>query len=104
MATLIPTLLGPARGSELQAMLRAERAGEPFVVFRDDEDELQVRVLSNADSYFTIGRHASNDIALPWDGQVSRVHAELERIGGYWAIADDGLSRNGTFANGVRIH
>jgi FHA domain len=103
MATLVPTLPGPARGSELKAVLHAERGGDPFVLFRDCEDGLELRVLRSASRYFTVGRHASNDIALPWDVQVSRVHAELERIGGYWAVTDDGLSRNGTFVNGTRI-
>jgi FHA domain/Bacterial regulatory proteins, luxR family len=104
MATLIPTLPAPARGSELQAVLRVEQSGDPFVLFRDEGEELQILVLPDADGYCTIGRHASNDIAMPWDSQVSRVHAELERIGGYWAVTDDGLSRNGTFVNGERIH
>jgi pSer/pThr/pTyr-binding forkhead associated (FHA) protein len=104
MATLIPTLPAPARGSELQAVLRVEQSGDPFVLFRDEGEELQILVLPDADGYCTVGRHASNDIAMPWDSQVSRVHAELERIGGYWAVTDDGLSRNGTFLNGERIH
>jgi hypothetical protein len=103
MATLIPTLPGPERGSELKAVLQAERRGDPFVIFRDGEERLELRVLTSASRYFTVGRHASNDIALPWDVQVSRVHAELERIGEYWAVTDDGLSRNGTFVNGARI-
>jgi DNA-binding CsgD family transcriptional regulator len=31
------------------------------------------------------------------------VHAQLVRIGPDWAVVDGGLSRNGTFVNGVRI-
>ena len=42
-------------------------------------------------------------MALPWDTEVSRLHAELERIAGEWTIVDDGLSRNGTYVNGTRI-
>ena len=47
-------------------------------------------------------RHA-NDVALEWDTEVSRLHAELECLGGEWTVADDGLSRNGSFLNGQRI-
>ena len=37
------------------------------------------------------------------DEQVSRVHSELERVGGSWVISDDGLSRNGTWIGDSRI-
>jgi hypothetical protein len=40
---------------------------------------------------------------MPWDAQVSRVHAELVSVGRDWAIDDGGLSRNGTYVNGQRI-
>ena len=45
----------------------------------------------------TIGRRPSNDVALDWDSEVSRVHAALERIGEDWTVVDDGLSHNGTY-------
>jgi pSer/pThr/pTyr-binding forkhead associated (FHA) protein len=51
----------------------------------------------------TIGRRASNDVPVPWDPNVSRVHAQLQRIGGEWTLSDDGLSRNGSYLNGTRI-
>lgn len=51
----------------------------------------------------TIGRGPANDIALASDSGVSRVHAELERVGGAWTLVDDGLSRSGTWVNGTRI-
>jgi pSer/pThr/pTyr-binding forkhead associated (FHA) protein len=50
----------------------------------------------------TIGRAASNDIALGGDGKVSRLHAVLERLSGGWCVRDLS-SRNGTFLNGDRI-
>ena len=31
------------------------------------------------------------------------MHAELERVGESWAVADDGLSRNGSYVNGKRV-
>lgn len=50
----------------------------------------------------TVGRAAGNDIVLSDDGQVSRVHAILERIAGSWSVRDVS-SRNGTFLNGTRV-
>lgn len=52
----------------------------------------------------TIGRRETNEIPLPWDREVSRVHAQLERVGADWTVRDDGLSRNGTWINGERLH
>ncbi len=51
----------------------------------------------------TIGRLEHNQIALGWDAEVSRTHAQLERLGGDWLLVDDGLSRNGSFVNGGRV-
>ena len=39
----------------------------------------------------------------PWDTEVSRLHAVLARVGDEWTIADEGLSRNGSFVNGQRL-
>lgn len=50
----------------------------------------------------TIGRHASSDLPLPDDAEVSRVHAVLEQVGPTWVVRDLG-SRNGTRVNGERI-
>jgi pSer/pThr/pTyr-binding forkhead associated (FHA) protein len=50
----------------------------------------------------TIGQSASNDLPLPFDRTVSRVHAVLERVAARWCVRDLG-SRNGTFVNGERI-
>jgi class 3 adenylate cyclase len=51
----------------------------------------------------TIGRTSGAELCLEWDPSVSSVHAELVRRGSHWLIADDGLSRNGTFLNGERV-
>lgn len=45
-----------------------------------------------------------NSICVPWDDNVSRVHAELVRVGAEWVVADDGVSRNGSYVNGDRVH
>ena len=50
----------------------------------------------------TVGRHASNDLALPDDTAVSRVHAVLELVGPTWVVRDLS-SRNGTRVNGDLI-
>ncbi|WP_245746344.1 FHA domain-containing protein [Nocardia altamirensis] len=51
----------------------------------------------------TIGRSPQADLAMPWDAEVSRLHAAIEYLGAQWTIIDDGLSRNGTFVNGERL-
>ena len=43
------------------------------------------------------------DLALNWDEEVSRLHAELVRKGGDWTIVDNGLSLNGSFVNGEPV-
>ena len=72
----------------------------PFVVY-DGPDS--ARMVELAGRPLTVGRRTSCDVALPWDHQVSRLHAEIVPIGGVWAVCDEGLSRNGTFLNGERV-
>jgi pSer/pThr/pTyr-binding forkhead associated (FHA) protein len=50
----------------------------------------------------TVGRSATNDVALGSDTKASRMHAALERLPAGWCIRDLS-SRNGTFVNGSRI-
>jgi DNA-binding CsgD family transcriptional regulator len=50
----------------------------------------------------TIGQASSNDVPIPFDRTVSRVHAVLERVASRWCVRDL-ASRNGTFVNGERI-
>jgi predicted component of type VI protein secretion system len=88
---------------ELRERIAAERAGDPFLVYRDGDGRQAIVVLGIELDRAAIGRREGCEVALHWDDEVSRLHAELERIGGDWTIADDGLSRNGTFVNGQRI-
>ena len=87
--------------AELKAQLAAERAGEPFLLYRNPAEGQALVPL--APGRVTVGRGAGCDVCLAWDDDVSRVHAELERMGGVWTLSDDGLSRNGTFVNGERV-
>jgi pSer/pThr/pTyr-binding forkhead associated (FHA) protein len=87
--------------AELKARIEAERRGTPFLVYRDGDGKQTLIALGGHE--LTVGRRADNDVALPWDQEVSRLHAELQRIKGDWTVVDDGLSRNGTFVNGERI-
>ena len=87
--------------SELKSVIEAELMGGPFLVWRDSERTQQVLALGGL-SRLAIGRGGSNDVVLG-DSEVSRTHALLELVGGDWTVADDGLSRNGTFVNGTRI-
>jgi pSer/pThr/pTyr-binding forkhead associated (FHA) protein len=89
---------------ELRARLDAERSGRPFLLFRDGEGHQQVLVLPDDGSDVPVGRGPDRGLRLPWDPQVSRVHALLEPVGGAWTVVDDGLSSNGTFVNGARVH
>jgi pSer/pThr/pTyr-binding forkhead associated (FHA) protein len=98
--------LGPkaATAGELKAQLEAERAGIPFLVYRDAAGEQRILSLDEVDSgTLWIGRRPGSDLCLEWDAEVSGVHAGLERAGGEWTLADDGLSRNGSYVNGERV-
>jgi Inner membrane component of T3SS, cytoplasmic domain/Bacterial regulatory proteins, luxR family len=88
---------------ELRDRLEAERAGEPFLVYRDGSGKQRLFDLGAGKERVTIGRRPERDIALEWDLEVSRLHATLERTGGDWTVADDRLSRNGSFLNGARL-
>jgi hypothetical protein len=88
---------------ELKARIDAERAGQPFVFWRDDAGAQHIITLSPDRQRVTIGRREQSDVALTWDQEVSRTHALLEPVGEQWTLIDDGLSRNGSFVNGSRI-
>jgi hypothetical protein len=89
---------------ELKALIEAERTGAPFLQWRDGAGEQQILMLPSDRSRITIGRREHSDVALRWDAEVSRAHALLEPVGEEWTLVDDGLSRNGSFVNGGRVH
>jgi hypothetical protein len=92
-----------ASPAELRERIEAERRGRPFLVFRGDDRGQRIVDLDAHGHRLSFGRGLSNDVSLPHDTEVSRLHAELECIGGEWTVSDDGLSRNGTYVNGQRI-
>jgi hypothetical protein len=98
--------VGPLHRStpaELKARRDAERGGVPFVLYRDPDKAQQLLVLDDSRVAISIGRQPASEIALTWDEEVSRAHADLERRGAVWTIVDDGRSRNGSFVNGERL-
>jgi pSer/pThr/pTyr-binding forkhead associated (FHA) protein len=99
------TPLGPHQSTpeELRARLAAERRGHPFLVYRREDGAQRVLELSDDRPRVTLGRSPENDVCLSWDGEVSRLHAEIERVGEHWLVVDDGVSRNGTFVAGERV-
>ncbi len=98
--TLVPSV------ADLQARLEAERSGEPFLLYRDQDGRQRIVALTAAGGdggELTIGRDVQAGVPLSWDRRVSRVHALLAQVAGAWTIVDDGLSRNGTTVNGARL-
>ena len=88
---------------EQKARKAAELRGAPFLVYRDDKGHQKLVELDETAKAFTVGRRFEADIALPWDREVSRLHAQFEFRAGEWTIDDDGWSQNGTFVNEMRL-
>ena len=89
---------------QLQELLAAERSGLAFVHWQDAEKRQHILMLTAERERVTVGRRVDKDLPIAWDPEVSRSHALLEYVGGDWTIVDDGLSRNGSFVNGSRVH
>jgi predicted component of type VI protein secretion system len=74
----------------------------------DDSAYLEVwgpagaRLVPLAGERTTVGRAASNDVAIDADATVSKLHAVVVRYGSEFAVRDVGSS-NGTFLNGERV-
>jgi hypothetical protein len=93
----------PPSPRDLQEQIAAQRAGDPFLVYRNDHGRQEIVGLPHSLHRVTIGRGPGSDLRLAWDEEVSRAHAKLERVCREWVVCDDGLSRNGTFVNGERL-
>jgi FHA domain len=88
---------------ELKDLMTAERAGQAILAFRDEQGGLCLFLASGGRETSTLGRRAEADLSIPWDSEVSALHAELHHRGGEWTVVDDGLSTNGTYVNGQRV-
>jgi hypothetical protein len=96
------TVVNPTQ-EELEARRAAERIGAPFLVYRDYTGRQHIFSLAGHSSGVTLGRREEADISIPWDPEMSRLHAELVPRAGEWMVTDDGLSQNGTWVNGLRL-
>ena len=88
---------------EQKARKAAEMRGAPFLVYRDEKGAQKIVELDESARTLTVGRRFEADIALPWDREVSRLHAQFEFRAGEWTVDDDGWSQNGTFVNEMRL-
>lgn len=93
----------PPSPIELKEIIVAERAGDPFLLWRTQDGHQRLLTLQPDPWRVTIGRDPGADVSLEWDREVSGAHALLERVGNGWTLVDDGLSRNGSFVNGTRV-
>jgi len=100
----LPNALHRATPAELKERIEAERRERPFLLYRDGDSVQRIIDLGEMPERLTIGRSAASGLALPWDSEVSRVHASLERIDEEWTFVEDGSSRNGSFIDGERVH
>ncbi len=89
--------------AELQELLAAEARGAPFLLYRDGDGRQVIVELDPQAARVAVGREPSCELALTWDQEVSRLHAEIERHGEDWVLVDDGLSSNGSYVNGERV-
>ena len=88
---------------ELKEQIETERLGLPFLVHRDEAGEQRIVLIESGRGELWIGRSPSADVSLPWDGEISKLHAQLEHVGSECTLIDDGLSRNGSFVNEERV-
>jgi DNA-binding CsgD family transcriptional regulator len=100
----LPATLRTVSPAEVAERLATERRGLPFLVYLDGDRRQRIIELAPDATALSIGRDARSDVSLGWDSEVSRAHAVLERVGDSWTLIDDGLSRNGSYVNGRRVH
>jgi pSer/pThr/pTyr-binding forkhead associated (FHA) protein len=92
-----------ATPAELKARLETDRAGRPYLIYRDGDGGQRLHVLDDDAGRLTLGRSSGADLSVTWDREVSRHHAIVERTVDGWSVLDDGRALNGTFVNGERV-
>jgi FHA domain-containing protein len=95
--------LQPRNPDEVNRVAVAQRYGDPFLMLRDPDGELRLLSLPGSWDLVNVGRSPNAELSLPWDREVSAIHAQLERVADDWVLVDDGLSRNGSYINGDRL-
>jgi hypothetical protein len=88
---------------ELKAQIEAERAGDPFLVYREGSGQQVILAIAPGTTELWVGRGDSADVQLGWDEEVSGLHAQVEVVRDECTLVDDGLSRNGSFVNEERV-
>jgi DNA-binding CsgD family transcriptional regulator len=89
--------------AELKEQIEMERLGMPLLVYRDADDAQRIETIEGDRGSLWIGRSPSADVSLPADGEISKLHAQIEWVGTDCTLVDDGLSRNGSFVNEERV-
>jgi pSer/pThr/pTyr-binding forkhead associated (FHA) protein len=92
-----------ASPAELKERLEADRAGRPYLIYRDRDGGQRLVVLDESADRLTLGRSSDADVPVTWDREVSRHHAVIERTVDGWSVLDDGRALNGTFVNSERV-
>ena len=89
--------------AELKQLLAVERAGEPFLAFRDEQRPARAACPSatrrEPTRWGAAGRVRSTDSLGP---EVSGLHAELQRAGGEWRSSTTGSRRTGLSSTAAR--
>ena len=89
----------------MKAELDAEHGGAPFLVFRGGDRRQVVRTLPGGRRWLTLGaRTRLRLLVLPTTTRSRACTASSSTSAGTGSLADHGLSRNGTFLNGERLH
>jgi pSer/pThr/pTyr-binding forkhead associated (FHA) protein len=88
--------------AELKAQIEAEKAGTPFIVYRDEAGAQEIVTVAPG-SEIWVGRGEAAGLRLGWDEEVSSLHAHIVVIRDECTLIDDGLSRNGSFVNEERV-
>ena len=71
---------------ELQQMLALERTGEPFLAMRDGDGGLHLVAARRRTQRVDAGARRGYGRVIPWDAEVSGLHAELRRLGEEWTV------------------
>ncbi len=93
----------PETAVELKAQIEAERTGQPFFAYRNEDGEHQLHLISEETTEVWIGREPQADLQLGWDPEASSLHVQIVVVRGACTLIDEGLSSNGTFVNGERV-